>query len=59
MNEPTPTPAHRRSAALDERERRLDRREARIAQRERVNDLRELTADRHGIDEGLYPAMDD
>jgi hypothetical protein len=48
-----------RSAALDERERHLDRRETLLARRERANDLRDLAADRYGIDEDLYPAMDD
>jgi hypothetical protein len=48
-----------RSAALDERERRLDQREAQVARREHLNDLRDLAANRYAVDEDLYPAMDD
>ena len=48
-----------RAAALDERERRLDLREDQIARREHTNDLRDLTANRHEVDEDLYPGMDD
>ena len=48
-----------RSAALDERERHLDQREAQLGRREHANDLRDLAAYDHEVDDDLYPAMDD